>query len=277
MSLAATEFIRRMLLHVLPLGFHRIRYYGFLANRARQRKLAECRRALHTPPPAEQAGPVTTDYRDRYEAVTGRSLAAVSPVPRREHAHRRSLRRRLGASGHPGLVVMSPSKSARRRLPLIPERRDGRLASPTPPAGCGRGPPYASSPTAVSRQRPRTTRSPHASSVSRPCNAHSRASGQRFRPIHLSVSGAVTRPATVGRWSLDVALEDDEGVARGEDQLVERRVGSVARAWVPVVRAWRRRHDPTGTGRLSDVSATSRAPETVTVGRGDPADVDVQR
>ena len=74
MTLAATEFIRRLLLHVLPPGFHRSRYYGFLANRARQRKLAECRRALHTPPPAEQAGPVTTDYRDRYEAVTGRSL-----------------------------------------------------------------------------------------------------------------------------------------------------------------------------------------------------------
>ena len=29
MTLAATEFIRRMLLHVLPPGFHRIRYYGF--------------------------------------------------------------------------------------------------------------------------------------------------------------------------------------------------------------------------------------------------------
>ena len=49
MTLAATEFIRRMLLHVLPPGFHRIRYYGFLANRNRQQKLAECRRLLDTP------------------------------------------------------------------------------------------------------------------------------------------------------------------------------------------------------------------------------------
>ena len=75
MTLAATEFIRRMLLHVLPPGFHRIRYYGFLANRARQQKLAECRRALCTPPPPEpqQDAPVT-DYRHRYEALTGRSL-----------------------------------------------------------------------------------------------------------------------------------------------------------------------------------------------------------
>ena len=74
MTLAAAEFIRRMLLHVLPPGFHRIRYYGFLANRNRREKLTECRRLLHTPPPAEQAGPVTTDYRERYEALTGRSL-----------------------------------------------------------------------------------------------------------------------------------------------------------------------------------------------------------
>ena len=76
MTLAATEFIRRMLLHVLPPGFHRIRYYGFLANRNRQQKLAECRRLLDTPPPppAEQTGREAIDYRDRFEALTGRSL-----------------------------------------------------------------------------------------------------------------------------------------------------------------------------------------------------------
>ena len=41
MTLTATEFIRRMLLHVLPPGFHRIRHYGFLANRNRQQKLTQ--------------------------------------------------------------------------------------------------------------------------------------------------------------------------------------------------------------------------------------------
>ena len=70
MTLTVTEFIRRMLLQVLPPGFHRIRHYGFLANRNRQQKLADCRRLLRTPPPAEQAGPDGTDYRDRYEALT---------------------------------------------------------------------------------------------------------------------------------------------------------------------------------------------------------------
>ena len=43
MTLKATEFIRRFLLHVLPSGFVRIRHYGFLANRVCQEKLALCR------------------------------------------------------------------------------------------------------------------------------------------------------------------------------------------------------------------------------------------
>jgi len=43
MTLEATEFIRRFLLHILPRGFVRIRQFGFLANRARGSKLALCR------------------------------------------------------------------------------------------------------------------------------------------------------------------------------------------------------------------------------------------
>jgi hypothetical protein len=46
MILAANEFIRRFLLHALPEGFQRIRYYGFLANRYRAEKLALCRQLL---------------------------------------------------------------------------------------------------------------------------------------------------------------------------------------------------------------------------------------
>ena len=47
MTLAATEFIRRFLLHVLPHGFKKIRHYGFMANRARQAKGELCRRLLN--------------------------------------------------------------------------------------------------------------------------------------------------------------------------------------------------------------------------------------
>jgi len=55
MTLDAVEFIRRFLLHILPAGFVRIRQFGFLANRARRKKLALCRDLLSAPLPAEAA------------------------------------------------------------------------------------------------------------------------------------------------------------------------------------------------------------------------------
>ena len=55
MELSAVEFLRRFLLHVLPSGFVRIRYFGLLANRSRKVKLQRCRE-LHgkAPSPPEQ-------------------------------------------------------------------------------------------------------------------------------------------------------------------------------------------------------------------------------
>ncbi|MCP4200697.1 MAG: IS91 family transposase [bacterium] len=46
MSLDAVEFLGRFLMHVLPSGFHRIRYYGLLANRHRAANLERCRYLL---------------------------------------------------------------------------------------------------------------------------------------------------------------------------------------------------------------------------------------
>jgi hypothetical protein len=51
MTLSAEEFIRRFLLHVLPAGFMRIRYYGVVGNRCRTSKLTACRRLLAQPAP----------------------------------------------------------------------------------------------------------------------------------------------------------------------------------------------------------------------------------
>jgi hypothetical protein len=73
LTLTATEFIRRFLLHVLPGGFHRIRHFGFLGNRYRQAKLALCRHLLAMPP-HPPVSPARRDYRDRYEQLTGKSL-----------------------------------------------------------------------------------------------------------------------------------------------------------------------------------------------------------
>ncbi|ASY60874.1 IS91 family transposase [Sinorhizobium sp. CCBAU 05631] len=74
MTVSADEFIRRFLLHVLPEGFHRIRYYGFLGNRYRAQKLACCRDLLGMPVPEPSDSRPPKDYRDRYEELTGRSL-----------------------------------------------------------------------------------------------------------------------------------------------------------------------------------------------------------
>jgi hypothetical protein len=79
MTLQAEEFIRRFLLHVLPQGFQRIRYYGFLANRYRAQKLAHCRELLGMPSCESPASEAAKDYRERYEELTGCSLR-VCPV-----------------------------------------------------------------------------------------------------------------------------------------------------------------------------------------------------
>ncbi len=83
MTLSAEEFIRRFLLHALPDGFHRIRYYGFLGNRNRQEKLAQCRQLLGMAlPVAQPQASKVQDYRERCEELTGVSLR-VCPVCRR--------------------------------------------------------------------------------------------------------------------------------------------------------------------------------------------------
>lgn len=78
MTLDATEFIRRFLLHVFPKGFVRIRYYGLFANRHRKANLELCRALLGNPPPAAidthaiaAAGDDEPDHELRDSAVTG--------------------------------------------------------------------------------------------------------------------------------------------------------------------------------------------------------------
>lgn len=46
MSLSATEFIRRFLLHVLPYRFMKIRYFGFLANNCKAKAILWIRRLM---------------------------------------------------------------------------------------------------------------------------------------------------------------------------------------------------------------------------------------
>ena len=74
MTLSADEFIRRFLIHVLPDRFQKIRYYGFLGNRFRQKKLALCRQLLAMSATTKPVASETSDYLDRLEERTGVSL-----------------------------------------------------------------------------------------------------------------------------------------------------------------------------------------------------------
>ena len=71
MTLHAHEFIRRFLLHILPPGFVKIRYYGFLANRQRARNLKLCRELLQVVSPENVNHECTLDWKHYYEKVTG--------------------------------------------------------------------------------------------------------------------------------------------------------------------------------------------------------------
>ena len=66
LTLALDEFLRRFLLHVLPSGFHRIRYYGFLTNSKRGDLLPLCRRLIARINPSR-----TISYSDSEPARSG--------------------------------------------------------------------------------------------------------------------------------------------------------------------------------------------------------------
>ncbi|MGX1350490.1 hypothetical protein AB7M49_004066 [Bradyrhizobium elkanii] len=88
MTLEADEFIRRFLLHALPDGFHRVRYYGFLANGQRGDNLARCRRLLDAHHAAATSElPTGHPKRDRYNSA---SDFLICPDLRRHHAADRS-------------------------------------------------------------------------------------------------------------------------------------------------------------------------------------------
>jgi hypothetical protein len=72
-KLSGVGFVRRWMLHVLPPGFVRVRYYGLLANADRTARLARCRELLAAG--GTEASPPTSPW---VEPETERAL----PCPR---------------------------------------------------------------------------------------------------------------------------------------------------------------------------------------------------
>lgn len=71
MTLDASEFIRRFLLHVLPDGFVKIRHYGILSNRNRKSKLTRCMKLLRVDPPDRNREKHREPWENLLERITG--------------------------------------------------------------------------------------------------------------------------------------------------------------------------------------------------------------
>ena len=90
MTLPAHEFIRRFLIHVLPAGFHRIRYYGLFANGGRTRNLALARRLLDMSTPSGRRTRKYPVSSISSGPVTWRCRLAQSPKSTSRHSCGRS-------------------------------------------------------------------------------------------------------------------------------------------------------------------------------------------
>ena len=88
LTLSTHEFIRRVLLHVLPKGFHRIRHYGLLASAGRKANLARARDLLAVPPPTEtEAAERSSAWRPACPCCGGRMIIiAAIPSPAQPRA-----------------------------------------------------------------------------------------------------------------------------------------------------------------------------------------------
>jgi Putative transposase/Transposase zinc-binding domain len=104
MTLSALEFVRRLLLHVLPTGFMRIRHYGIQANRHRHEKLALCRQLLGSEKAAEPvASEETGEPRESPSSISPTRVCPVCgsgrmimiqkllPVPAGQEAHEETM------------------------------------------------------------------------------------------------------------------------------------------------------------------------------------------
>jgi len=71
-TISAVEFIRRFLLHVLPVGFMRIRHFGLFANRYKKDNLMFCRKCLGLS--ADLPEVIEKSVREMMEKLTGKDI-----------------------------------------------------------------------------------------------------------------------------------------------------------------------------------------------------------
>jgi hypothetical protein len=104
MTLSNEEFMRRFLQHILPRGFPRIRYFGWLANRRRRTLLPICRNRLACQPPATPSTVASED-------TTWRCPCCHGPMRLDERQTALQIRRKE--------VTVRPLLIVRNSLPLL--------------------------------------------------------------------------------------------------------------------------------------------------------------
>ena len=72
MTIDADEFIRRFLLHILPKGFMKIRYFGFLAHRNKKQAIPILRKLIN--PDAKLPEKVKETVQEMMLRVTGNDI-----------------------------------------------------------------------------------------------------------------------------------------------------------------------------------------------------------
>lgn len=85
MSLSPNEFIRRFLQHVVPKGFMRIRFFGFLANTCKTQNIEAIRKNLSYTPAKKQAE--AKDVQTIMLELTGVDIS-LCPFCKKGHLHR---------------------------------------------------------------------------------------------------------------------------------------------------------------------------------------------
>ena len=152
MTLAADEFIRRFLLHVLPKGFHRIRHYGLLASPGCKANIARARELIAAPMPLAEPlathdtadHDATPDHRPLCPCCGGRMIISR---PSRAAPHRAARPPALTSGRDPMTFLLVSwqhpfARTFRSRRPghftLVPANAD--TTSPTRPHSGHRGP-----------------------------------------------------------------------------------------------------------------------------------------
>jgi hypothetical protein len=99
MTITAHEFLRRFLLHVLPKGFVRIRFFGFLANRRRRTQLVQCQQLLAALPEPRSRPSSAEPISMWLCPLCGGTMVVVEPLTAQQVADR--------TAGPPGYVDTS--------------------------------------------------------------------------------------------------------------------------------------------------------------------------